>query len=55
MADILFSMGNYQRAAEEYMTVSTRYPDSKYRESAAWNAIVASQELLKKEGGGKKQ
>ncbi|MDD5674230.1 MAG: tetratricopeptide repeat protein, partial [Chitinivibrionales bacterium] len=55
MADILFSLGNYYRAAEEYMTVSKRYPDSKYRETAAWNAIVASQNLIKQETGGRKQ
>ena len=48
-AEILFSLGNYQKAAEEYIIVSKRYPDSKYRETAAWNAIVASQNLLKKE------
>lgn len=51
LAEIQFSVGNYQRAAEEYMAVSKRYPDSKYKETAAWNAIVASQNLLKKEGG----
>lgn len=48
-AEILFSVGDYHRAAEEYMAVSKRYPDSKYRETAAWNAIVASQNLLKQE------
>ncbi len=51
LAEIQFSIGNYQRAATEYMAVSRRYPDSKYRETAAWNAIVASQNLLKREGG----
>jgi TolA-binding protein len=50
LAEIQFSLGNYQRAAEEYMSVSRRYPDPKYKETAAWNAIVASQNLLKKEG-----
>ena len=50
LAEIQFSIGNYQRAAEEYIAVSKRYPDSKYKETAAWNAIVASQNLLKKEG-----
>ncbi|HEX7511136.1 MAG TPA: tetratricopeptide repeat protein, partial [Chitinivibrionales bacterium] len=50
-AEIMFSLGNYQRAAEEYIAVSKRYPDSKYKETAAWNAIVASQNLLKREGG----
>jgi TolA-binding protein len=50
LAEIQFSMGNYKRAAEEYIAVSKRYPDSKYRETAAWNAIVASQNFLKKEG-----
>jgi TolA-binding protein len=50
LAEIQFSLGNYQRAAEEYMAVSRRYPDPKYKETAAWNAIVASQNLLKKEG-----
>jgi TolA-binding protein len=50
LAEIQFSLGNYQRAADEYMAVSRRYPDPKYKETAAWNAIVASQNLLKKEG-----
>lgn len=50
LAEILFSIGDYYRAAEEYIAVSKRYPDSKYRETAAWNAIVASQNLLKQEG-----
>jgi TolA-binding protein len=49
LAEILFSMGDYSQAAEEYMGVSKRYPGSKYKETAAWNAIVASQNLLKKE------
>jgi len=51
LAEIMFSLGNYERAAQEYITVSKRYPDGKYRETAAWNAIVASQNLLKKESG----
>jgi tetratricopeptide (TPR) repeat protein len=51
LAEIRFSLGDYQRAAEDYIAVSMRYPDSKYRETAAWNAIVASQNLLKKENG----
>lgn len=50
LAEILFSIGKYYEAAEEYMAVSKRYPDSKYKETAAWNAIVASQNLLKQEG-----
>jgi TolA-binding protein len=54
LAEIQFSLGNYQRAAEEYMAVSRRYPDPKYKETAAWNAIVASQNLLKKEGSQQK-
>ncbi len=49
LAEILFSIGNYQQAAEEYIAVSRRYPNSKYQETAAWNAIVASQNLLKQE------
>ena len=48
-AEILFSLGDYEQAAREYMAVSKRYPDSKFRETAAWNAIVASQNLLKRE------
>jgi len=51
LAEIMFSLGDYQRAAEEYIAVSMQYPDSKYKETAAWNAIVASQNLLKKESG----
>jgi TolA-binding protein len=50
LAEIQFSLGKYERAAEEYMAVSRQYDDPKYREMAAWNAIVASQNLLKKEG-----
>ncbi|MBN1127401.1 MAG: tetratricopeptide repeat protein [Chitinispirillaceae bacterium] len=50
LAEIEFSLGNYLKAAEEYIAVSKRYPDSKLRETAAWNAIVASQNNLKKEG-----
>jgi TolA-binding protein len=53
LAEIQFSIGNYREAAEEYMAVSKRYPDSKYKETAAWNAIVASQNLLKQENGAK--
>ncbi len=53
LAEIEFSLGNYLQAAEEYMAVSKRYPDSKYRETAAWNAIVASQNLLKQESSTK--
>ncbi|MBN1758448.1 MAG: tetratricopeptide repeat protein [Chitinispirillaceae bacterium] len=51
LAEIQFSTGNYREAAEEYIAVSKRYPDSKYKETAAWNAIVASQNLLKLETG----
>lgn len=53
LAEILFSTGKYLKAAEEYIAVSKRYPDSKYKETAAWNAIVASQTLLKLEKEGK--
>ena len=53
LAEILFSTGDYYKAAEEYITVSKRYPGSKYKETAAWNAIVASQNLLKQEGNRK--
>lgn len=55
VAEIMFSLGNYERAAEEYITVSSRYPDSRYKEIAAWNAIVASQNLLKQEEKVRKQ
>ncbi|MBD3344841.1 MAG: tetratricopeptide repeat protein [Chitinivibrionales bacterium] len=48
-AEIMFSLGDYLNAAEEYMAVSRRYPNSKYKETAAWNAIVASQNLLRLE------
>jgi tetratricopeptide (TPR) repeat protein len=53
LAEIQFSIGNYKEAAEEYMAVSKRYPDSKYKETAAWNAIVASQNYLKQESSAK--
>lgn len=54
LAEILFAIGKYDEAAEEYMAVTKRYPDSKYRENAAWNAIVASQNFLKLENEGYK-
>ena len=47
LAEIEFSKGDYIKATEDYLTVSRRYPDSKFRETAAWNAIVSSQNLLK--------
>jgi TolA-binding protein len=53
LAEIQFSTGDYYKAAEEYMAVSKLYPESKYRETAAWNAIVASQNLLKQESSTK--
>ena len=53
LAEVLFSTGDYHKAAEEYIAVSKRYPGSKYKETAAWNAIVASQNLLKQEGNRK--
>jgi TolA-binding protein len=49
LAEIEFSKGDYIKATEDYITVSKRYPDSKFRETAAWNAIVSSQNLLKSE------
>jgi TolA-binding protein len=49
LAEIEFSKGDYSKATEDYITVSKRYPDSKFRETAAWNAIVSSQNLLKNE------
>jgi TolA-binding protein len=49
LAEIEFSLGDYRKAAEDYIAVSRRYPDSKLRETAAWNAIVASQNQLRKE------
>lgn len=49
LAEIQFSIGNYKEATEEYIAVSKRYPESKYKETAAWNAIVASQNYLKQE------
>lgn len=49
LAEIEFSKGDYSKATEDYIAVSKRYPDSKFRETAAWNAIVASQNLLKSE------
>jgi tetratricopeptide (TPR) repeat protein len=52
IAEILFGEGNYLEAAKQYMEVSRRYKSSKYRETAAMNAIVAAQQLLKKERGG---
>jgi TolA-binding protein len=50
LAEIEFSLGEYLKATEDYIAVSRRYPDSKLRETAAWNAIVASQNQLRKEG-----
>jgi len=52
LAEIQFSLGNYPDAAVEFMAVSREYPDSKYRETAAWNAIVAAQYILKQETAG---
>lgn len=53
LAEILFSTGDYYKAAEEYIAVSKLYHESKYRETAAWNAVVAAQNFLKEEQSGK--
>jgi TolA-binding protein len=55
IAEILFGTGDYLEAAKQYMEVSRRYRKSKYCETAAMNAIVAAQNLLKQEGVSKKQ
>jgi tetratricopeptide (TPR) repeat protein len=49
LAEIQFSLGNYRTAVDEFIAVSKLYPDSKYKETAAWNAIVAAQNILKAE------
>ncbi|MFP4013644.1 MAG: tetratricopeptide repeat protein [Chitinispirillaceae bacterium] len=54
LAELEFSRGNLRSAAEEYIAVSRKYKEGKYRETAAWNAIVASQQLLKQEEETKK-
>lgn len=49
IAEILFGSGDYMEAAKQYMAVSQKYRNSKYCETAAMNAIVAAQNLLKLE------
>ncbi len=49
IAEILFGEGNYLEAAQQYMEVSKKYRGSRYKETAAMNAIVAAQQLLKQE------
>jgi len=49
IAEILFGAGDYLEAAREYMEVSKKYRKSKYAETAAMNAIVAAQNLIKAE------
>ncbi len=47
IAEILFSLGQYQNAAQEYMRVSRIYQKSTHQETAAWNAIVSAQNFKK--------
>ncbi|MFH0921236.1 MAG: tetratricopeptide repeat protein [Fibrobacterota bacterium] len=49
IAEILFGAGDYLEAARQYIEVSRKYRTSKYCETAAMNAIVAAQNLLKQE------
>jgi len=53
IAEILFGTGEYLEAAQQYMAVSQKYRHSKYCETAAMNAVVAAQNLLKQEGASK--
>ncbi len=55
IAEILFGSGDYSEAAKQYIEVSRKYKTSKYRETAAMNAIVAAQNLLKQEENKKGQ
>ncbi|MDG5813612.1 tetratricopeptide repeat protein [Chitinispirillales bacterium ANBcel5] len=47
IAEIYFSIGEYKKAALEYIEVSRQKTNSQYSETAAWNAIVASQNYLR--------
>ncbi len=48
VAEIMFSLGQYQNAAQEYVKVSRLYGQGKQKEVAAWNAIVSAQNYQKK-------
>jgi TolA-binding protein len=49
IAEILFGTGDYLEAAKQYIAVARKYRNTKYCETAAMNAIVAAQNLLKQE------
>jgi len=48
-AELLYAKGELWEAARQYMILTKKYPESKYRETAAWNAIVAAQKIVKQE------
>ncbi|MFP4521989.1 MAG: tetratricopeptide repeat protein [Fibrobacterota bacterium] len=52
VADIYDNMGEYYKAAKIYMAVSRKYPDSPFRQKAAWNAIVAAKKVIEEEKKG---
>jgi|WetSurMetagenome_2_1015567.scaffolds.fasta_scaffold00479_17 TolA-binding protein len=54
LAEILFTLGDFRHAAEEYMAVAKSSPRSRYADAAARNAVAASQNLLKQEAGERK-
>ncbi len=55
LAEISFKLRDYSEAIQQYLAVSQDTRSQKYKESAAWNAIVAAQENLKNEGRPKKR
>lgn len=46
LAECFYNIGDYTQAAETYNKVATRYPDSPYREKAAFNRIFSYVQLL---------
>lgn len=46
LAECYYNIGQYAKAAETYYKVARRYPDSSYREKAAFNRIFSYVQLL---------
>ncbi|NIR50962.1 tetratricopeptide repeat protein [candidate division KSB1 bacterium] len=49
-SECLFELGRYKDAAESYEKVVANYPESEFRETAAYNRILSYNEMMEKTG-----
>lgn len=50
LSECLFEMGRYHAAADSYNKLLTEYPDSEFRETAAYNRVLSYNKMLMSNG-----